>query len=188
MSQDFDRDLLLILHDVARLMRVEADRLARIHGMTRAQWGILLRLARSPGSSQKELADLLEVEPISVARLVDRLEASGLVERRADEQDRRIWRLHLLPAATALLETIAKQRRELASFVTAGMPKEVHEIMLDGLACMKANLLRGPLAEPLPAPAAQPHAAAQHSAGARGVAHAGTDVLERAPSPPQEKA
>src|SRR5271163_1221835 len=104
MGQDIERDLLFLLHDVARLVRVEADKRARLHGMTRAQWGVLLRVARNPGLSQKEVADLLEVEPISVARLVDRMAASGLVERRADAQDRRIWRLHLLPAGTAKLE------------------------------------------------------------------------------------
>ena len=63
--------------------------------MTRAQWGILIWLERQPGISQKELAELLEVEPITVARLIDRLEARGMVERRPDPRDRRIWRLHL---------------------------------------------------------------------------------------------
>src|SRR3984957_7580242 len=96
---DFQRDLLFLLHDVARLLRVDADKRARQHNMTRAQWGILIWLTRQPGISQKELAEFLEVEPITVARLVDRLEARGVVERRPDPRDRRIWRLHLLPPA-----------------------------------------------------------------------------------------
>ena len=98
---DFQRDLLFLLHDVARLLRVDADKRARAHGMTRAQWGILIWLERQPGISQKELAELLEVEPITVARLIDRLEARGMVERRPDPRDRRIWRLHLLPPAAS---------------------------------------------------------------------------------------
>ena len=98
---DFQRDLLFLLHDVARLLRVDADKRARLHGMTRAQWGILIWLERQPGISQKELSELLEVEPITVARLIDRLEARGMVERRPDPRDRRIWRLHLQPAARA---------------------------------------------------------------------------------------
>ena len=73
----FDRDLLFLLHDVARLLRVDADKRARLHGMTRAQWGILIWLERQPGISQKELSELLEVEPITVARLIDRLESRG---------------------------------------------------------------------------------------------------------------
>jgi DNA-binding MarR family transcriptional regulator len=184
MSQDFDRDLFFLLHDVARLSRVEADKRARTNGMTRAQWGILLRLSRAPGSSQKELADLLEVEPISVARLVDRLEASGLVQRRADDQDRRIWRLHLLPAATSMLATINRQREELANFVANGITPQMREVMVDGLTRMKANLLQSPPAHAVPT---------HYGSAAPGVSTPGgakpifTDVLERQTPQSQEK-
>lgn len=142
MSQDFEHDLLFLLHDVARLIRVEADKRARIHGMTRAQWGLILRLERNPGLSQKEIADLLEVEPISVARLVDRLEANGLVERRPDAADRRIWRLHLRPAAAAAIEKISVQRADLATLVSRDISKPVRDAMVQGLRQMKSNLLR----------------------------------------------
>ena len=98
--QSFDRDLLILLNDVARLMRTRFDRRARAQGMTRAQWFILARLSHHPGQSQNELAAVCEVEPITVGRLIDRLEARGLVERRPDPMDRRIRRLHLLPART----------------------------------------------------------------------------------------
>jgi DNA-binding MarR family transcriptional regulator len=148
MSQDLERDFFLILHDVARLIRVEADKRARRRGMTRAQWALLIRLEQNPGLSQKEVADLLEVEPISVARLVDRLEAGGLIERRPDASDRRIWRLHLLPAAAAALDEIAVQRAELAELIGGNVAKPVREAMLNGLLQMKANLLRAP--EPAP--------------------------------------
>jgi DNA-binding MarR family transcriptional regulator len=148
MSQDLGRDFFLLLHDVARLIRVEADKRAKRHGMTRAQWALLIRLEQNPGLSQKEVADLLEVEPISVARLVDRLEAGGLIERRPDPADRRIWRLHLLPAAAAALDEIAVQRAELAELIGGNVAKPVREAMLNGLLQMKANLLRAP--EPAP--------------------------------------
>jgi len=141
MSQDFDHDLLFLLHDTARLIRVEADKRARVHGMTRAQWGLLLQLDRNPGLSQKEIADLLEVEPISVARLVDRLEANGLVERRADAEDRRIWRLHLRPAAKGMIDTIETQRNDLAHFVSAGLTAPMRETVITALRRMKANML-----------------------------------------------
>src|ERR1700677_3577380 len=107
---NFERDLLFLLHDVARLLRVDADKRARQHTMTRAQWGILIWLTRQPGISQKELAEFLEVEPITVARLIDRLEARGMVERRRDPRDRRIWRLHLLPPARDVLHEIDEHR------------------------------------------------------------------------------
>ncbi|HYP63137.1 MAG TPA: MarR family transcriptional regulator, partial [Acidocella sp.] len=116
---EFERDLFILMHDVARLIRVEADRRAKRMGMTRAQWGILRRLAAQPGCSQKELADMLEVEPITVARLVDRLEVAGMLERRADEQDRRIWRLHLLPAAMEVLAEINRELKALTDAISA---------------------------------------------------------------------
>jgi DNA-binding MarR family transcriptional regulator len=155
MGQDFEHDLFFLLHDVARLSRVEADKRARRQGMTRAQWALLLRLARNPGMSQKEIADLLEVEPISVARLVDRMEAAGLIERRADEQDRRIWRLHLLPAAIAQLTEINRERETLASSVSNGLSSHIHEIMVQGLRQMKTNLLQLQADHHLPAPGEQ---------------------------------
>jgi len=148
MSQDLERDFFLLLHDVARLIRIEADKRARLRGMTRAQWALLIRLEQNPGLSQKEVADLLEVEPISVARLVDKLEAGGLIERRPDPGDRRIWRLHLLPAAAAALDEIAVQRAELAELIGGKIAKPLREAMLNGLLQMKANLLRAP--EPAP--------------------------------------
>lgn len=144
MDQDFERDLLFLLHDVARLVRVEADRRARVHGTTRAQWALLVRLAKHPGLTQKEVADLLEVEPISVARLVDRMQAAGLLERRADAQDRRVWRLHLLPQATEMLAEIDVQRRELAALVASGIPPARRHEMIEGLRVMKCNLLGVP--------------------------------------------
>ena len=115
---DFQRDLMFLLHDVARLMRVDADKRARAHGMTRAQWGILIWLERQPGLSQKELSEFLEVEPITVARLIDRLEGRGMVERRPDPKDRRIWRLHLCPPAYRVLREIDYQRNEMRDLLT----------------------------------------------------------------------
>ncbi len=139
---DFQRDLLILLHDVARLLRVDADKRARIHDMTRAQWGILLWLERQPGISQKELAELLEVEPITVARLVDRLEARDMVERRPEPRDRRVWRLHLRPAAYPLMHEIHHQRAALARRLTDGIDEETLDTMIETLSRMKATLIQ----------------------------------------------
>jgi MarR family transcriptional regulator, transcriptional regulator for hemolysin len=137
---EFHRDLLFLLNDVARLLRVDADKRARCHGMTRAQWAILIWLERQPGISQKELSELLEVEPITVARLIDRLEARGMVERRPDPRDRRIWRLHLLPPAHGVLHEIDEQRADMTRIVTAGIDEHSIEIMTEALMRMKATL------------------------------------------------
>ena len=137
---EFHRDLLFLLHDVARLLRVDADKRARQHGMTRAQWAILIWLDRQPGLSQKELSEILEVEPITVARLIDRLETRGMVERRADPRDRRIWRLHLLPPARNVLHEIDHERADMTSMVSAGIDEDSIEIMTEALMRMKATL------------------------------------------------
>lgn len=137
---EFHRDLLFLLHDVARLLRVEADKRARQHGMTRAQWAILIWLERQPGISQKELSELLEVEPITVARLIDRLEARGMVERRPDPRDRRIWRLHLLAPAREVLHEIDDHRSEMTRSVTEGIDEMALETMTEALLQMKSTL------------------------------------------------
>jgi MarR family transcriptional regulator for hemolysin len=137
---DFQRDLMFLLHDVARLLRVDADKRASVHGMTRAQWGILIWLERQPGLSQKELAELLEVEPITVARLIDRLEGRGMVERRPDPKDRRIWRLHLCNPAYPLLREINRQREEMRVLVTHGLDEATLETMTEALLTMKTTL------------------------------------------------
>ena len=137
---EFHRDLLFLLHDVARLLRVEADKRARVNGMTRAQWAILIWLERQPGISQKELSEILEVEPITVARLIDRLEGRGMVERRPDPRDRRIWRLHLLRPARDVLREIDDQRADMTRMVTAGIDENSIKIMTEALMRMKATL------------------------------------------------
>ena len=148
---DFQHDLLFLLHDLGRLLRVDADKRARAEGMTRAQWGILLWLERQPGMSQKELSELLEVEPISVARLVDRLEARAMVERRPDPKDRRIWRLHLCPAAHPALHEIHRHRAAMARRLTAGIDPTTLETMADVLVQMKGALAHEPRShEPRP--------------------------------------
>lgn len=138
-----DREILYVLNDVARLMRTRADQRARTYGMTRAQWVILARLERQPGLTQNEIAALVEVEPISVARLIDRLEERALVERRADPKDRRVWRLHLLPAAEPVLRELKRHKTELRDEITAGMDQTELDALIDGLLKLKANMTDG---------------------------------------------
>ena len=140
MQENFDRDLMILLHDVARMLRTRSDQRARARGMTRAQWVILARLARQPGISQNELAQICEVEPITVGRLIDRLEAHGLVERRGDPKDRRVRRLHLLPSAEPILEEIAAYREALNEQLVDGLDDAARNKLIDMLIFMKTKL------------------------------------------------
>jgi MarR family transcriptional regulator, transcriptional regulator for hemolysin len=100
------REFVFALHDVARLLRTLADQRARALSMTRAQWSVLARLQRSEGAKQSELAVLLDIQPITLARLVDKLSNLGLVERRDDPHDRRANRLYLTEKAAPVLERL----------------------------------------------------------------------------------
>src|ERR1700721_999103 len=118
--KNLDRDFVIVLNDVARRMRTRFDQWARNYGMTRAQGLILARLERQPGLSQNELAVICEVEPTPVGRRVDRLESRGFVERRPDPADRRIRRLHLLPASAPILAAIHDYRGAREDYLTEG--------------------------------------------------------------------
>lgn len=137
---NFDRDILILLNDVARIMRTRFDQWARAYCLTRAQGIILARLNRQPGLSQNELASICEVEPITVGRLVDRLETRGLLERRADPADRRIRRLHLLPASAPVLAAIEDYKISLEGFLTDGLEPDVKKTVVDALLHMKTRL------------------------------------------------
>jgi len=141
-GRSLETDVLFLVHDLARLMRTRFDQRARRHGMTRAQWGILAKLELQSGISQNDLAGLVEVEPITVCRLIDRLEARGLVERRSDPRDRRVRRLHLTPAAEPILDEIHAYREELREELTAGIPEAALKSQVDTLLRMKANLVQ----------------------------------------------
>ena len=110
---DAHEHIAFMLHDVARQIRYRFDARARDLGVTRPQWRALLYLARNEGVTQSELADLLEVERITLCRMVDRLAEAGLVERRADPADRRVWRLHLTAAALPIVDQLAALGAEI---------------------------------------------------------------------------
>jgi MarR family transcriptional regulator for hemolysin len=135
-----NREILFTISDVGRLLRTYADQKARLHGMTRAQWAVLLRLERREGLKQSELADELDIQPITLTRLVDRLCDNGLIERRPDPNDRRAKRLFLTPAARPLLDRIATQVEELAETVLAGVDPAAVGVMLTQLGRARDNL------------------------------------------------
>src|SRR5215472_1808136 len=116
-----NRELAFVINDVARLLRTYADHRAAQFGMTRAKWAVLARLDRFEGLKQTELAEMLDLQPISLTRLLDRLCANGLIERRPDPNDRRANRLYLKPAARPLLERLGGLGEELMATALAGV-------------------------------------------------------------------
>jgi DNA-binding MarR family transcriptional regulator len=139
-------DLFSVVHDVAHLLRTRFDQQARAWGMTRAQCVILMHLHFHPGMTQNEMAAHCGIEPITVARLVDRLEASGFVERRTDPADRRINRLHLKPAAEPILEKIWQSRETSLQLLIGDMEPAFKEAILAALNQMKVKLTTGCMA------------------------------------------
>jgi DNA-binding MarR family transcriptional regulator len=112
--------------ETAHALRKAFDRRAVGLGVTRAQWKVLFRLDRRPGLRQIELADMLDIEPITLSRIVDRLEESALVERRADPSDRRAWRLHVTAQAEPLIAKLKAVAAELTADAFAGInPKDI---------------------------------------------------------------
>ena len=112
--------------ETAHALRKAFDRLAVGLGVTRAQWKVLFKLSRKPGLRQVELADMLELEPITLCRIVDRLEEAGLVERTRDPDDRRAWRLHVTAKAQPLIEKLRAVGAELVDQAFAGIdPKDI---------------------------------------------------------------
>ena len=137
------REIAVNLMDVARMLRTYADQRARQFGISRAQWVVLMRLDRSEGLKQSELAEILDLTPISLTRLLDRVAQSGLIERRADPNDRRANRLYLMPAARPLIDRLAKLGNEIMDVVLDGLDSKANERLLRDLTQMKDNLRAG---------------------------------------------
>ena len=132
----------LLLGDSARLLRRRFDARARSIGVSRPQWQVLIALSRSEGSSQAALAERLEVETITVGRMVDRLQEAGLVERRADPADRRTWRLFLTPRAAGLLADLQPIAAEVRADMLAGLSAAEQQMLHTLLLRVRANLGR----------------------------------------------
>jgi MarR family transcriptional regulator for hemolysin len=130
-----------VLHDVARLMRKRFEQWARAAGLTRSQWQVLAKLSTHEGIHQKGLADLLEIESVTLVRLLDKMQERGLIERRNHPSDRRFTLLFLTPNARPLLQfmrTIGEQTRveTMADFSTTE-----HDQLLQYLERMREHLL-----------------------------------------------
>ena len=134
------REFAFLIHDVARMMKTSADHAVRPCGMTRAQWAVLSKVERFEGLKQTELADMLDIQPITLTRLIDRLCDAKLLERRPDPDDRRAKRLYLLPAAKPILERLWPIGNELMASVCAGISDADLARTIGQLTLMRDNL------------------------------------------------
>jgi MarR family transcriptional regulator, transcriptional regulator for hemolysin len=140
MSLDLKRQLVAQLVESSRLLRNFIDHRAKSRGTTRAQWIVLFRLRQQEGLSQVDLADVLELQPISLVRLLDRLVEHGLLERRHDPKDRRANRLFLTASGKQLVDDLDSLRDTIATDVTGDVPADAIRTTLETLRTMKDRI------------------------------------------------
>ena len=172
LPRSLNREFAFTINDVARMLRTYADYRGAQFGVTRAQWAVLVRLDRFEGLKQSELAEMLDLQPITLTRLLDRLCESGLIERRSDPNDRRAKRLFLTAAARPMLEQLGALGEDMMTTALAGVSRETVEQIVAQLAVVKENLRQAIQQRP-----ARPAAPAQRESAAMA-----EPVLKLAPS------
>lgn len=140
MAKTEDVSFAYLLNDVTLLFRKHFDRRAVKFGLTRAQWRATKMLHHREGLRQTELAELLEMEPIAVGRVIDRLQAAGFVERRPDPKDRRAWRLYTTEQAQGIIDDMELIARDLRRDASRGVDYEELQQALSVISRIKENL------------------------------------------------
>jgi DNA-binding MarR family transcriptional regulator len=130
-----------VLADVARLLRKRFEQNAKELGLTRSQWQVLAHLSRMEGVTQSVLAEVLEIEPVTLVPIIDKLQAMELVERRAHPTDRRMWLLYLREKTHDLLEDIRRIGDSTRAEALRGVAETDQRRLLKTLTQMKANLI-----------------------------------------------
>jgi MarR family transcriptional regulator for hemolysin len=129
-----------LLIDSARLLKQRFDQRARALGLTRAQWNVLSHLYRNEGVNQAGLADLMEVEPITVGRQLDRMEEAGWITRQPDPTDRRVRRIYMTAKAQDVLDHVRELSRDIYAEALKGIAPDTRDQLMTGLAQLRANL------------------------------------------------
>jgi len=129
-----------LLHDVARLLKKRFEQNSRASGLTRSQWQVLTYLAQNEGINQAGLAELIEIEPITLGRIIDKLETLRLIKRNPHPTDRRRWLLHLMPAARAKLEQAREYDDVTRREAMIGVSEDDAQRLLKTLQALKENL------------------------------------------------
>lgn len=139
--QNPEKSIGFLINDVTRLMRRNLNRRAQDLGLPQAQWRALAFLSRKQGVKQITLADSLEVQPITLARMIDRLEEAGLVTRRPDPDDRRAVRLYLTAEAQPLLDQMWERAAKTQDDAMADLSVAERENLIKSLQRIKQSLL-----------------------------------------------
>jgi DNA-binding MarR family transcriptional regulator len=143
-----EENLGFFIADAGRLMRKRFDAASRGLAVTGTQWRVLVYVHRFPGINQGQLAERLEVEPITTCRMVDRLEQAGLLERRRNPEDRRAWNLILTDAALPLIDEVRRLSDHMVAQAVAGFTPEEKVQLMNLVERMRANLLDNEAFEP----------------------------------------
>jgi DNA-binding MarR family transcriptional regulator len=133
-------DFLFALFETQRMLRLYADKQATRFGITRSQWAVLAKLERTEGLKQSELAEMMEMQPISLTRLIDRLCRNDLIDRRTDANDRRANRLYLRPAARPLLKKLGELRADITQTALSHMNTAEARNLVRQLEAIKDNV------------------------------------------------
>ncbi len=134
------KNLGLLINEVSRLLRRRLDRDAQAIGLTSAQWRVLAYLVRYEGSNQASLADHMDMEPITLSRHLDRMEAAGMLERQADPHDRRAHRLYLTDSGRELMAGFRTMATDVMRDSTQGVSDREIDQAVTVLSRMRANL------------------------------------------------
>ena len=137
---DLDRTFGFLVHDIGRLMRREFERRVRDMGFTRNQWRVLAHLRRVDGINQSQLADRMDVEPIALVRLLDKLEKGGYVRRKQDPQDRRAYLLYLTEKAGPLIERLEAISLDLRQEMLGHLSADERDSLIDMLMRIKSRM------------------------------------------------
>lgn len=137
----FEESFGFLLYDIARLMRDQFNAQAQTLDLTQAQSRALVHLNRNEGVNQATLANILDIQPITLLRQLDKLEAKGLIERRQDASDRRMQRLYLTSASRPLLEELNRMGQKMTSAAFDGIDDRLRRQAIDTLMSVKDNLL-----------------------------------------------
>ncbi len=137
---DPDRSIGFLVNDVARLLRRNFDRRVQKLGLTQAQWRAIAHLSRNEGMTQVKLAECLEIQPITLARLIDRMQAAGWVERRSHPGDRRAVQLYLAPKAQPALDEMETLAADTVADAVAGLGAPAQKRLVECLQRIKHNL------------------------------------------------
>ncbi|MES2481301.1 MAG: MarR family transcriptional regulator [Pseudomonadota bacterium] len=138
---NWDARLGFLMHDVSRLRRIVFDEVMRPFGLTRSQWWILAHLSRHDGMIQSDLANVLDLGKAALGGLLDRLEASSFIERRPDDTDRRVKRIHLTSKGSRMIVEMRTHGHDMSERMLKGLSTEARHALVESLAVIKSNLL-----------------------------------------------